>query len=243
MRLLPGLVIAGALLAGCERAARLEVGTNAATQSAPEFSEKDGLRLPEKTRESLGLQIADVIERPVVGQVEVQFRAYERTPHGALASGWINVEQAGSCVTGLSVELLGPGGSRYSGKVVRVSANAQAATGQLELLIQVEETSDLPEPGAFLEGRIILPSQVAATTIPREALLTCSEGDFVYTVNGEHFVRTRVSPGVINAGSVEITGGLYAGDQVALPVMPLWLTELAAIKGGQACCIEVPKGR
>jgi hypothetical protein len=43
---------------------------------------------------------------------------------------------------------------------------------------------------------------------------------------------------------VEIKDGLYAGDQVVLqPVMSLWLTELAAVKGGQACCVVPAKGK
>ena len=67
---------------------------------------------------------------------------------------------------------------------------------------------------------------------------------FVYTVNGEHFIRTPVKVGLANADRVEITDGLYAGDQVVWqPVMALWMTELAAVKGGQACCVEPPKGK
>jgi multidrug efflux pump subunit AcrA (membrane-fusion protein) len=81
-------------------------------------------------------------------------------------------------------------------------------------------------------------------TIPRAALLGCSEGHFVYTVSGEHLVRAAVKVGASTEEWVEIKDGLYAGDQVALqPVMSLWMTELAAIKGGQACCIEPPKGK
>ena len=35
-----------------------------------------------------------------------------------------------------------------------------------------------------------------------------------------------------------------AGDQVVLqPVMSLWLTELAAVKGGQACCVMPAEGK
>ena len=74
-------------------------------------------------------------------------------------------------------------------------------------------------------------------------MLQCSEGQFVYTVSGEHLVRTAVQVGAVNSERVEITDGLYAGDQVAAqPVLQLWLTELAAVKGGQACCIVPPKG-
>jgi hypothetical protein len=62
-------------------------------------------------------------------------------------------------------------------------------------------------------------------------------------VSGEHFVRTPVQLGGAAGGSVEIKDGLYPGDQVvAEPAMTLWLTELAAIKGGHSCCVVPPKG-
>jgi hypothetical protein len=74
--------------------------------------------------------------------------------------------------------------------------------------------------------------------------LECSDGYSAYTVSGYHLMRTPIKVGAFNADSVEITDGLYAGDQVVLqPVMSLWLTELAAIKGGQACCPAPPKGK
>ena len=81
-------------------------------------------------------------------------------------------------------------------------------------------------------------------TIPRSALLECSDGHSVYTVSGEHLVRTPVKAGAVHGEVVEIKEGLYAGDQVVLePVMSLWMTELAAVKGGQACCVEPAKGK
>ena len=57
-------------------------------------------------------------------------------------------------------------------------------------------------------------------------------------------MRTPVKVGASSADFVEIKDGLYAGDQVVLqPVMSLWLTELAAVKGGQACCAVPAKGK
>jgi hypothetical protein len=87
-------------------------------------------------------------------------------------------------------------------------------------------------------------SKAEVVTIPSAAVLGCSEGQFVYAVSGEHLVRTAVKVGASNSDLIEITEGLYAGDQVVLePVLSLWMTELAAVKGGQACCIEPPKGK
>ena len=42
--------------------------------------------------------------------------------------------------------------------------------------------------------------------------------------------------GAANEQSVEITDGLYAGDEiVAAPVMSLWMAELQVLRGGKAC--------
>jgi multidrug efflux pump subunit AcrA (membrane-fusion protein) len=98
--------------------------------------------------------------------------------------------------------------------------------------------------GAFLQASVPLAAGGSVVSVPRAALLQCSDGYSVYTVSGERFVRTSVKVGAMNADRVEVTDGLYAGDQVVLqPVLPLWLTELAAVKGGQACCVEPPKGK
>lgn len=98
--------------------------------------------------------------------------------------------------------------------------------------------------GAFLRAFATVDSAEAVTAIPRAALVQCSDGYSVYTVNGEHLIRAAVKVGAADAEFVEIKEGLYAGDQVVEhPVLSLWLTELAAVKGGQACCVMPPKGK
>ena len=118
----------------------------------------------------------------------------------------------------------------------------QKATGMVELLVEIQSIA--PAIGSFLQASVTLNSGESTVTIPRAALLQCSDGHAVYTVNGEHLVRTPVKVGVSNADLVEIQDGLYAGDQVVLqPVMSLWMTELAAVKGGQACCVVPAEGK
>ena len=54
--------------------------------------------------------------------------------------------------------------------------------------------------------------------------------------NGKFFVRTPVTAGAMNDDHVEITEGLYAGDEVVTtPVMSLWMAELQVLRGGKAC--------
>ena len=72
--------------------------------------------------------------------------------------------------------------------------------------------------------------------MPRSSIFRTTEGDFVYTVNGEHFVRAPVKLGRVNHDFAEVTDGLYAGDQIVVqPVMTLWMAELQSIRGGKAC--------
>jgi multidrug efflux pump subunit AcrA (membrane-fusion protein) len=79
-------------------------------------------------------------------------------------------------------------------------------------------------------------SEKTVVSIPRSALLQTAEGNFVYTVSGNRFVRTTIKIGARNDKFVEVVDGLYAGDQVVVkPVMTLWLAELQAIRGGKAC--------
>ena len=55
-------------------------------------------------------------------------------------------------------------------------------------------------------------------------------------MNGKFYLRTAVKVGAMNEQAVEITDGLYSGDEiVASPVMSLWMAELQVLRGGKAC--------
>ena len=135
-------------------------------------------------------------------------------------------------------------GQSIIGKITGLDDQLQKATGMIEVLVKIPKASDGLAVGAFLRGSSTLESGASVVTIPRAALLECSAGYSVYTVSGEHLVRTPIKIGVTTADLVEVKEGLYTGDQVVLePVMSLWMTELAAVKGGQSCCVAPPKGR
>ena len=62
---------------------------------------------------------------------------------------------------------------------------------------------------AELVGEVLTGNSEAAVSIPRSALLSTAEGDFVYAVNGKNFFRTAVTVGVTNSEYVEIIEGLF----------------------------------
>ena len=239
------LSVAVVILAGCGRKpAESAAKTEEPVVFGPQFSAKKGLLVPTDTRDSLGLRIVEVEEQKVPTTFEVQLRVYQIGSSGGLASGMVTPEKAKLVKVGQSVEVGIREGKTVSAKVVSVNDQLLKATGALELLVEIPKAPIEFSVGTFIQANVTLDSSESVVTIPRSALLQCSDGHSVYTVSGEHLVRTPIKIGNANADLVEVKDGLYAGDKVVLqPVMSLWMTELAAVKGGQACCVEPAKGK
>lgn len=231
----------GTPLAGCKPKA---IKPAEQATEVPQFSAKMGLLLPEETRQSLGVKIVEVSERKVSVTLSLQLRVYRTEGSLVLASGTVTPEQAKLLPAGERLEVRMSDGKAVTGKLSSVNVQLQKATGVAEVLVEIRDAPEGVMVGNFIHATAKLDSAESVVTVPRDALLGCSEGQFVYTVSGDHLVRAAVKVGARNDEWVEIKDGLYAGDQVVLqPVMSLWMTELAAIKGGQACCVEVPKGK
>lgn len=238
------LPVAVVLLAGCGRESADSAKTEEPVVFGPQFSAKNGLLVPEDTRRSLGLSIVEVAEQHVPATLDFQLRVYRSSDDASQASGMLGPEQAKLLKARQTVQVRTGDGKSVTARVTGVNDLLQKATGMIEVLVEIPQAPDEYAVGAFVQASITLDSNESVVTIPRAALLQCSDGHSVYTVNGEHLVRTPVKVGASNADLVEIKDGLYAGDQVVLqPVMSLWMMELAAVKGGQACCVEPAKGK
>jgi multidrug efflux pump subunit AcrA (membrane-fusion protein) len=107
---------------------------------------------------------------------------------------------------------------------------------QAEVLLTISDARASLTVGTSLTATAPLGGEQNVVSVPRSALLQTTEGDFVYAVNGEHFIRTAVKLGGQDEAFTEITDGLYAGDQIVVkPVMALWMAELQTLRGGKSC--------
>lgn len=232
------------LLAGCQPKSAGSLVAEASVPLGPQFSAKNGLLVPEETRHSLGVKVVEVTEQKLVTTVEIPLRVYQVTPEGSLASGSVTPEAAKELGVGSSLVIRIRDGKTVPGKITLLDGQLRKSTGAIEILVAIPSGAERLTVGEFVQASATFETGKSVVTIPRAALLQCSDGYSVYTVSGEHFVRTPVKVGAINADLVEIKDGLYTGDEVVLqPVMSLWLTELAAVKGGQSCCAPPPKGK
>jgi hypothetical protein len=235
--------LAALALAGCQKKPDQAAAGEESVEIGPKYTTKNGLFVPSDTRLSLGMKIVEVTEQKVPATLDVQLRVYQAGKESFLASASVTPQEAKALKRGLAVHARS-NGADLAGRLTRVNDALLKATGLAEVLVEFDDTANPPAVGAFLSASVALDSDATVVTIPRGAVLECSDGHSVYTVSGEHLVRVLVKVGAMNSDLVEIKDGLYAGDQVVLqPVMSLWMTELAAVKGGQACCVMPAKGK
>ncbi len=210
--------------------------------SGASFKPGKGIMLIDETRQILGVEIADVIEEklPQVVRFNVQvFGEIHRFTHANLdhtgcdvhGSGFLPPERVVLVEPKQPVKLLTTANETMDGFVVAVKKTL--AHGETEIIIGVTSTGTKLKDGEFVQATITLPRDEPVTVIPSSALLRTAEGTFVYVINGDAYYRTTVKVGSEADGKIEITDGLYAGDQVvAKPVETLWIIELRATKGG-----------
>lgn len=196
-------------------------------ENGAQFKEGQGLSLTEEMSKAIGLKVEDVGETKIAPIISLNVTAETQNT----ATGWVTPEQAKAIRPGMEVEL--NGNTTLQGIVEKIEANPLGVMGDSEITLTTAEKLTAGQP---LKAVLRLTAGEAVTVVPTAALLKTAEGSFVYAVNGDFYVRTPVKTGATDDKFVEITDGLYAGDQiVTTPVMSLWMAELQVLRGGKAC--------
>ncbi len=224
--LLTLLIPSTALLSSCnESSANPSAEHATAPENGAQFKEGKGVALTALMAESIRLQTTEVAEEKIAPAFTITLQAMQR---GTEASGWLTEAQAARVQPGMSVEL-----GSAKGSVLRIEKAPYVTLGDFEVTVK---TSSPAEEGSSINATFRFPAGDAVTAIPKTALLTTAEGTFIYAKNDEFYLRTPVKVGAASGEHVEITDGLYTGDEiVTAPVMSLWLAELQILRGGKAC--------
>jgi hypothetical protein len=205
------------------------------------FKEGSGIQLGSKTKESIGLELAEVEDRPAHNDIRITAQVYRESreasqnqgePSGfAYASAWVAGSEADKHPAGL--QLLIQGVETTTGSVVRVDQTMAGGGGRSEVLIQIQDSDRTWKIGDFAYASPPSTEGEPVTMIPVDAVLETAYGPFAYVVNGSFFLRTAITIGARHGDYIEITDGLYSGDTVVVrPVEALYLIELRATKGG-----------
>ena len=205
------------------------------------FKEGSGIQMGSKTKESIGLKTVEVEDRTTRRDIRFTAQVYREAreisqnqgePSGfAYASAWVDGTTADQLSTGTT--LLIDGVNKTTGIVMRADRTMVESGGPVEILIQIHDNVQVWKIGTFAYASSVSDEGAAVTMIPISAVLETAYGPFAYVANGAFFTRTEISLGARYGDHIEITDGLYSGDEVvAQPVETLYLIELRATKGG-----------
>ncbi|MGC3958433.1 MAG: efflux RND transporter periplasmic adaptor subunit [Verrucomicrobiota bacterium] len=217
-------------------------GHEAETPSGASFKAGKGVMLTDETKKILGVEVTEVTEQKLPAQIRFNVQVFGEKHHHAIrdddhtgcdvhGSGFLPSDKAEAVRPGQKVEVQTRTNESLAGVVLAVEK--ALSFGEVEVIVGLTNATDKVKPGEFLSAVINLPRDIVVRVIPRLALLRTSEGTFVYTLNGEAYLRTPVKLGSEANGLLEITDGLLAGDSVVTkPVETFYLIELRATKGG-----------
>ncbi|GAA3766184.1 efflux RND transporter periplasmic adaptor subunit [Terriglobus aquaticus] len=111
-------------------------------------------------------------------------------------------------------------GKEWHGHIVRVPTTVinYGTRNVGECLINIDDATGDLLPNTNVTARVTTQQVYRVLTIPREALRTETEAprNFVYVVRNGKLHKTGVQVGALNLQTVQITGGLSAGDVLAL---------------------------
>lgn len=102
----------------------------------------------------------------------------------------------------------------FSGTVSFVASQLDPQRRTLHLWVSIDNKEGLLKPELFARVALVVKHSKEVLTVPVEAIIDDGAEKFVFVKNGNQFVRQDVATGVSDDRYVEITDGLYPGDQV-----------------------------
>jgi RND family efflux transporter MFP subunit len=118
---------------------------------------------------------------------------------------------------GMAVQVFGPGGTEYAGKIIAISPEVNPDTKTGQLLVEVENNGYKLKTGMTVEGRVFVRSQQSKVRMPREALLERDGRTLVFRLNKEEVEWIYVSPVAMNSDWVLIEHPeIEPGDTLAV---------------------------
>src|SRR3990172_5517201 len=102
----------------------------------------------------------------------------------------------------------------FTGKVTFVASQFDPMKRTLHLWVSIDNKEGLLKPELFARVALVVEHSREALTVPVEAIIDDGAEKFVFVKNGNQFISQDVATGVSDDRYVEITDGLYPGDQV-----------------------------
>ena len=105
-------------------------------------------------------------------------------------------------------------GKPFAGTVSRFSLRLNPETRNMRTEIDLPNPEERLYPGMYAEVSLEMNRHPDALTVPAAAVGSDSDGNFVYTITGDHIERLAIKTGLTDNGRTEVTGGLSTDTPV-----------------------------
>jgi cobalt-zinc-cadmium efflux system membrane fusion protein len=103
----------------------------------------------------------------------------------------------------------------FQGRVAQISPFVEGETRVISVRAELENQDNLLKPGMFAELELMTEKTAnSVISIPENAIVEANGKALVYVQNGQYFTPVEVTVGQQFANQVEITQGLFEGDQI-----------------------------
>src|SRR5512133_251711 len=130
----------------------------------------------------------------------------------------LGVEEAqiGSIAEGQQAEITVAAypGQAFPAKVAVIAPTADPKSRTFQVKVRPVTSDGRLRSGMFAQVRIVTAEKGSALVVPREALVTRGGTSSVFVLKGDSVEARAVRTGMVSGGSVEITSGLTAGEEV-----------------------------
>jgi len=110
-------------------------------------------------------------------------------------------------------------GTSFDGRVMFINPAVDEINRSVKAIATVSNLDNRLKGGAFVRGRIVTATRAQVLQVPREALIdwnVAARTAAVFVVAGDRVERRAVATGAVSEQSVEIAGGLAAGEPVVI---------------------------
>jgi membrane fusion protein, multidrug efflux system len=104
----------------------------------------------------------------------------------------------------------------FSGKIIALDPGIDEKTRTLLVRARISNEKGLLYPGMFARVKVTLEERRGALTIPEQAVVPQGQDAFVFKVISDKATLTKIKLGQRQAGTVEVTEGLQAGDRIVV---------------------------
>jgi membrane fusion protein (multidrug efflux system) len=103
---------------------------------------------------------------------------------------------------------------RFAGRIRQISPVVDIATGTVKVTVEAVRPPESVRPGSFVSVDIVRNTRLAATVLPREAVLRELQASHVFVAENGLAKKRSVRLGIEEGDRVEVLGGVRAGEQV-----------------------------